>query len=640
MCREAPRESIVVHLDLSGVPEGPIFEPMEEVPETEASLHETWERPLSPWGNFKVGAGMACVLDAGLPALDFTGGPGWERAILARGLDLRDGTLVAELNPISTVATPSADIADVSEALAGIVFRVQTSRAYYQFGIEGRRRAVLYRRHDDEWYVLAQQTIEEPSGYVTLVVRLMGDGIRCESPELGVVLRATDTAYAAGKVGFRATHKARLRSLEIRQTDAQRRRDRVRRERMEADLARLGADIPGAKIIGTYQLSDLGGRPVFKDFVEPGRFDMLVEGRQLRAFTADGELLWETPERIWRCVFSRRCGPDGRLIYGLAGSREARPGHSVQDELVVVQGNTGTILARRKLPRAELDLNMFDLSPTSAALSGDEPTDIVVREWRGDFENGGLNLWALDRDLRLLWHQSQGEAHYGHHDALAFHDIDGDGRDELLAGGVMYDSDGSVLWMHDRTEEMLQMKGARHYDAVVLGDIAGNTDEDPTALLIAGSAGVYAVDALTGETRAVHRVGHAQGRICGEVRPDLPGTEVLVATRWGNFGILTLLSGRGERLWTIHPDCVGQGSTPVTWGVDRRPLVWTNTSRDGQAFYDGYGRLVKRLPELSRIWGDGMDRRRRGYAGRIGREGGDYLTLSSGGVLYVFGPDE
>ena len=640
MHRPDPPTSVVARLDLTGVPEGSVFEPLQEVPEAERALHDAWECPLSPWGNFRVGAGMACQTDGGRSALAFTGGEGWDRVIVARGLDLRDGSIVAEVKQTSTTATPSADIAVVSEAVAGVVFRVQTSRAYYHFGIEGKRRAVLYRRNDDEWFVLAEQLVAVPEDYVTLRVQLDSDAIRCECPELGVAFHVTDTMFPSGKVGVRVMHQALVRAFDVRQTDAERERDRVRHAREEAEIARLGAEIPDARIVREYRLGDLGGSPEFNDFVEPGRFDMLVRGAQLRALTSEGEFLWEIPERVRQSVFSRDCGPSGRLIYALVGSREVRPGHSVQDEMIVVEGRTGRILARTTLPPAAPDLNMFDLSPTSAALSSDEATDIVLREWREDFENGGLGLWAYDKDFNLLWQDTQGEAHYGHSHALAAFDIDGDGRDELLAGGVMYDSDGTVFWMHDRTDEMLRIKGAKHYDAVAVGNLAGTTEDDPTAFLVAGSAGVYVVDALTGRTRVFHRLGHAQGYTMGDVRPDLPGTEVLVVTRWGNFGIQSLLSGRGDRLWTIQPDYVAQGSTPVVWGSTGYHLAWTNTSRDAQAFYDGYGRLVKRLPELSRVWGDGMDRRRRGTVIRMGRDPMEYLTLTNGGVLYVFGPDE
>lgn len=104
---------------------------------------------------------------------------------------------------------------------------------------------------------------------------------------------------------------------------------------------------------------------------------------------------------------------------------------------------------------------------------------------------------------------------------------------------------------------MLAVYGAAHYDAVALGALAGDPELDPVAMLISGSNGVYVVDALTGRTRVHHRVGHAQGCVLAKVRTDLPGQQVLVATRWGNMGILTLLSGRGERLWTIQPDYIG-----------------------------------------------------------------------------------
>ncbi len=75
---------------------------------------------------------------------------------------------------------------------------------------------------------------------------------------------------------------------------------------------------------------------------------------------------------------------------------------------------------------------------------------------------------------------------------------------------------------------------AEHYDAVTAGRYRGNTDVDPVALLMGGSAGVYVVDALTGRTRMVHRVGHAHGRVLGCVRPELGPVQVLVACRWGN----------------------------------------------------------------------------------------------------------
>jgi hypothetical protein len=171
-----------------------------------------------------------------------------------------------------------------------------------------------------------------------------------------------------------------------------------------------------------------------------------------------------------------------------------------------------------------------------------------------------------------------------------------------------------------------------------LGELAGDDAVDPVAFLMGGSAGVYVVDGLTGRTRAIHRVGHAQGRFVGKVRADLPGKQVMVVTRWGNYGILTLFSGYGDHLWSIQPDYIGQGSCPVTWGDLDAQLIWMNTSGPVQAFYDGYGRRVKTLPELSKLWGDRMRRDVVTRAVRIGTDPWDYLTVTLDDNLYAFGP--
>ena len=563
MQRTAPTRTTIAELDLTGLLPGEVLHPMKPVSEAERSLHGAWERPLSPWGGFSVDSGISVTEREGRPVLSFECKERWERAILARGVDIRDGHIRAEVLQTGTEATPNDDRDNVSQALAGVAFRWVRSRNYYHFGLEGRSRAVLYRRSDDEWHALAEQDIEVPDGFVTLEVDLAGDGIRCRCPELDVAFLVTDTAFPAGKVGVRVHAGAEVASFRVEQTGEQRGRDTRRRERDQAEEDERGRGIPDAAVVRTIDLAQIGGAPAFSDFAAPGRYDMLVLGEdRLRAISDDGELIWECREPVRNCVLSREATERGRLIYGFAGVRGethmvnvsgGTQTNTVDDEMVVLRGDTGEIVARRKLPEGMPGLQMFDWSPTSASLSSGDATDIVLREWRRDrgCQGGGLRLWALDRNLSLLWEHEQSGAHYGHHHALVFHDIDGDGRDELLAGGVMYAPDGQVLWVHDRADEMSRIESARHYDAVALGALAGSDAEDPTVFLVAGSAGVYVVDALTGETRAVHRVGHAQGRTVGKVRQDLPGTEVLVATRWGNYGILTLFSGRGERLWSI-----------------------------------------------------------------------------------------
>ena len=646
MHRTRPEEHTVAELDLTGMAGGTLLQPMEPVRDDHRRFYETWETPLAPWGGFRLDSGLSVARDGERNVLAFVED---ERAIVAGSPLMRDCRIVAELRPQDVHAGPNADCARPRDALVGIVFRLQTSRWYYQFGIEGARRAVLYRRKDDEWHVLAEQDVNVPDGYVTLEVALDGDAMTCRCEPLGVHFFCTDTTFPTGKAGVRSLGGSVLASLRILQTDGQRARDeRSRRSAQRQEEAR-GEGVPDGVLATTMDLAALGGAPSFHDFAEPGRYDMLVETKTgLRAMTVAGDVLWEVPERIRGVVYARDHGPDGRLLYGFAGVRGDTPvedvrgrptRYTVSDEMVVLRGRDGTIVARAPLPPAVETQRFFDYSPTSAAFTGAECTDIVLREWRDDKGGGGVRLWAHDKDMDLLWRHEQPGAYYGHHWALALCDIDGDGRDELLAGGTLYDGEGSILWTHDRADEVFAWHGGDHYDAVALGALAGDEETDPVAILLAGSAGVYVVDALTGRTRAVHRVGHAQGRYVGKLRADIPGQQVLVATRWGNMGILTLFSGRGERLWTIQPDYVGQGSCPVTWGGADAQLIWTNTTGAVQALYDGYGRRVKPLPELSAIWDGCAVREVQSRAIRMGTDPTEYLALTCEDTLHVFGPE-
>ncbi|MCD6519447.1 MAG: hypothetical protein J7M05_05965 [Anaerolineae bacterium] len=654
MRREPPCYEAIARLALEGCPEGSVLEPLRPRTAEEARCFAAWETPLAPWGGFGVGSELAVVHEAdGRPVLEFThasgGGP---RSLVTRS-SLRDGRITAEIKPLAAQVGPNNDRPTCHEALVGIIFRRQTSRAYYQFGFEGRRRIVLYRRNDQEFFPLAMEELPLPDAYLHLEVLMDGDGLRCRCPELGIDWLCTETTFKRGKVGVRALGRARLAALEVAQTPSQRAREAHWQRRQREEEAQRGEGIPEAVLLYTYDLAELGGKPLFADFAEPGRYDLLVPTpKGLRALTAEGQLLWETPIALHEeIVFSRGHGPHGRLIYGFTGTRQLAkewPGirgerfaTPIADEMVILQGRDGQVLARAKLPPLEGWVRFMDYSPTSGELTGSGGFDIVLREWRQDKEGGGVNLWAYDPQLHLLWHQKITGAYYGHHWALQFYDVDGDGRDELLAGGVLFDAEGRVLWVHDRAEEVSETLGGHHYDAVAIGALAGDAEVDPVAFLLAGSAGVYIVDALDGHTRAVHRVGHAQGRMLGHLRADLPGTQVLVATRWDNYGILSLFSGRGERLWTIQPDYIGQGACPVQWGDLPEQLLWVNTTGPAQAFYDGHGRLVKRLPAISQLWGGRMRKEILGpEAVRLGKRPGDLLCLGIEGRLYLFGPEE
>ncbi|MBT4500228.1 MAG: hypothetical protein HOC74_21040 [Gemmatimonadetes bacterium] len=651
MKRPAPAYTPIAALDLTGAPTGIVLDPNKPPTEADLKYFADWETPFTAYGALSVKPGIELVEVEESIRLFFNGdvSGGDDRALVTRLDQIRNARAFCTVQPLSTDHKPHVDRNDCREALVGPVFRLQHSRAYYQFGIEGKRRAVLYRRRDDEWFELAAREADIPNGYLALQVDLDGDAITCTCPELDLRFTVTDTTFQRGKIGIRSLGQSKIARLTVEQTTAERASDDRHRAGLLAAEQKRGSDIPDPRLVRTFDLAALGGRPQFVGLIEPDRYDLLVEtDSDLRALTSDGELIWKTSEKIHDVQASSVHGENGRLLYGFAGQRQIKrsPGvtgdtqtNVVADEMVILRGDTGQILARAPVPQLEGNLRRTDYSMNTGNLTGSGGFDILLREWRDDRGGGGTKLWAYDPDLNLLWHHDQPTSWYGHHWAVQFCDVDRCGRDELLAGGTLYSADGDILWVHDRDEELLATNGGQHYDAVYIGDLADDPAIDPVAFLVGGSGGVYVVDALTGQTRIHHRVGHAQGRTVCRLRNDLPGQQILVPCRWGNMGILTLFSGRGDRLWTIQPDYAGQGSTPISWLPDQPQLLWTNTSEAVQAFYEGHGRRLKQLPVLSALW-QGRPRAQVGnFTVHIGTDPQEYIAVAIENQMHIFGPD-
>ena len=638
-------------LDFARLVDGPTLEPGRPRSDAEAQVFAGWDTPLAPWGAFNLPSGLAVVRDGGRAVLELCpGGRAQDRALLTGDPEWRDYTVRASVLPVAAQVNEHADRLGKHPALIGLVARAATSRAFYLFGVQAKRRLVLLLRRDDDWRELAGQDIPEPTDYLDLELTSAADALRAACPALGVSFFVTDTTLPAGRCGVRAIGTARVASVAVSATPAAVSRNTRRVQAAAAAVAARAASVPDAVPRREFALAELGGAPVVGDFVVAGRGDLLVcTPTSVRAFTADGAKLWETPlAQPQLPVFAATSeGTAGRLIYLLAGCRgpitpkasvlSVAQSLAVSDELCVLRGSDGAVLARTTLPPMADDVRYPDLSPTSARFSA-AGGEIILREWRQSLGGGGSRLWAYNRQLEPLWEREQQGAWYGHHWALALHDVDGDGYDELLAGGELLDRRGRVIWEHEHRGEMAALGGwAGHYDAVALGNLSGEPGLDPTAFLCGGSAGVYVVDARTGRTRAIHRIGHAQGRTLGRFRADLPGTQVLAVTRWGNTGILTLFSGAGDRLWTIQPDWVGQGAAAITWPGQDAQLIWSNTSPD-QALYDGHGRRVRALPALRTFYGARMRREVEPLAARLGTDRYDSLCLQAAGRLVCFGP--
>lgn len=128
-------EKTIAELDLEGCRTGKVLDPLAEWEEWEKRAFSSWETPLAPRGGFTLDSGLEVVRDGERLVLEWRL-PEAERAIVTTTDDIRDCRVVAELKPFDVEHSPIAERDYPRGILAGIVFHTQTSRQYYQFGVE------------------------------------------------------------------------------------------------------------------------------------------------------------------------------------------------------------------------------------------------------------------------------------------------------------------------------------------------------------------------------------------------------------------------------------------------------------------------------------------------------------------------
>ncbi len=634
-------------LPIDALPAGEIAPPME--PEHASwEVLAGWDDPLAPRAGYRVPSFKERVEIDGRAAIHFGPMSHDERALIARG-PWRELAIECEMQALQEQAGPTNDDWMVSEGRVGLSFRGETVRRNYYFCIEAMRRVVLYRRIDQEWHELASEDVEYDGQIVTLRVELDGDGIHATCPELGVSLAATDTMIVSGHAGFRALGEARLYRLSI-ICDASQQAVNDRYLPMHpASFAAPVDELPAAVQIGELRLpSDFSLAGTF-DLRGQDTHDLLLQGDEgLLAVDLEGNELWRLSGRIGRLKMCDEPVEGLRRLYVLLGDEDPATGVTVRGEestivlasqIVALDAAAGEELDRTDLPDdpSRDNVRLYDFGSETGRLSDDRPGGFLIRQWRTDLGNGGETLWAFDPDLQLLW-QTQVNPPYGHHYAVRMCDLTGDGRPEIVAGGTTYSADGTAIARHDCAEEMGIIHGAHHYDAVAVGHFSEDPARDPVAFLVSGSAGVYVIDPLTGRTRSVHRVGHAQGQQVCRLRDDMPGRQVLVHTRWANFGILTLFSGLGERLWSIQPGYIPTAH-PVQWLPEGPQHLWTTATRECLALYDGSGRAVLPLDAVADAWGERSASQVSTSVLRASPGGHDLLALTIDDRMLLFGPD-
>ncbi|MBD3178046.1 MAG: PKD domain-containing protein [Armatimonadia bacterium] len=321
------------------------------------------------------------------------------------------------------------------------------------------------------------------------------------------------------------------------------------------------------------------GSPRFGDLGADGRVDFLVGDpfRSVDAYLHDGTLLWsyDSPESF-PTPMQRREHP--MVIWDLEG--DGRPDVAMWriidgvEYLCVCDALTGEVLRRTPWPLEDSYVN----GRLAIGRLGHDPQEATLLMLSGQFSDGNVQRAdAYDADLQHLWSFTRaGGDILGHFVYSA--DVEGDAREEAFVSAAMVRPDGAVGW------EREDLRGD-HADSIRLADLDGDGRMEMATSY--SGRGILVFDAATGETIWHRETNHAQQLEVADVRPDVPGLEVIVGDRFYLPRLrakLLIFDCRGELLVSF-PETAIEGNPNLgvlQWdGLPGMEVAWANMVVDG-----------------------------------------------------------
>lgn len=535
----------------------------------------------------------------------------YDTALVTRERPPADLTLQATLSFEEVTTGYGSDNNSFVRPWTGIVARMQDLRRYYFLCLEYPDKVVLYRREDDKWTRLARRFHElAPFVANTLTLRLRGNYMEAWL-DAKRLFGVSDYAFAEGLAGLRATSESFVTEFSLHASAASTGNFNRRRKRKADELAEARAAWPRPRLARSLALPE-PGMPVnarmahfLPDCPEPQLLYSLAEspdGATACLRSLDGEPVWrgfDAPlRRYWPAPAENR---DGCNLIGFTDT-----------EIQLLEGSTGNILRRRpfsSLPDAPRKMSF--LPSVRADLSGcGKARDFLFTAGPND-----PRIWALNADLEDIWlfHAPSGMGH-DHHVCAC--DVDGDGREEVFAGGSLIDAKGKELW---RQEEWLKQRlapNAGHVDSAQMGFFGA--DADVPYLHLQGSSGGYLVaDARDGSTVANHPQGHVQGGCAARLVPGETGMQIAASCRHGNYGLLAIYSGDGRLLSRFQPDYRTDSPASVNWNASGTELLLLAHDPRRAALFDWKGRPVVPLRDFLPA----------GYEASIANRERDFITM-------------
>lgn len=508
----------------------------------------------------------------------------------------RDGCISVKLHRLST------------KGMAGLLFNATDSLDGLVFSLENRDRAVLSHRYKEDIFVISEVPYTSDCDTVyELSVDCSGDTVECRINGETVMTVSHPLVKRGGKAGITADCPTRFTGFQYAVSPKTKaaidEAEKAAKLREEKELA---SHVP-MKLWKTIDLKNFGtSRQIrFGHLTGTDQWYVVLAQMQKRisrdaygfiscltAIDLDGNILWQWGEPSEQSDVLGKISADMPFqVYDIDGDGmdEVIVGRDFQ--IQILEGATGKVKKSVKTPDSEdedsvlvgvpYNIYAFDrLNPDGIRICNfrgkDRPSDILIKDRY-------CRVWALDENLNVMWKYTSPK-NTGHCPLPV--DINGDGKDEVLVGYTMLNSDGQVLWTYPIEED--------HTDEIVMGKFRG--DGKGYFACVSGTQGFFIGD-FHGNIVARDRIGHAQRVSVARYLPDREDYQIVVSNFWGHKEIIYFYDADGRELWEMENEMDGNILAPVNWDGTGTELILTNAEPGRGGLITGEGVRAVAFPD-------------------------------------------
>ena len=495
------------------------------------------------------------------------------------------------------------------KGMAGLVFSMNHSIDTLVFYLDGKDKAAVAYRHKEEVQILKE--VSFPHGCdqeYRLKVDCDGRIAKVYVDDQELFRVENDLVARGGKVGITADCPSRFADFKVCVSE---------KTKQEIDVAELAVKKteteemkkhPKMKLWKKIDLKNFGtSRQIrFGHLTGTDEWYVVLAQMQKRvsrdaygfiscltAIDLEGNVLWQLGEPSDKTEELGKVSADMAFqVYDIDGDGRDEVIVGWDFEIRILDGRTGNIKKSAKTPFSDDDdADLIGVPYQTYAFERINPDGIRICNFRGKERPADIlikdrycRIYALDEDLNMMW-KFKSPTNTGHCPLPI--DIDGDGKDELLVGYKLLDSDGQMLWSYPISED--------HTDEIVAGKWMPGEDEGHFAC-VSGTEGFFIGD-FYGNIVARDMIGHAQRVSIAYYCPEREGSEIVVTNFWGHQGVIFLYDCYGNQIWEMENEMNGNILAPVNWDGDGTELILTNADAKKGGLLNGRGVRAVEFPD-------------------------------------------